>query len=251
MNKILPCVISSVLALTISVGPVAADTTIVLGPKLGLNAATMVGDELEAAAGASWEPGYMTGGMIGAFVSFALTDNWAIQPEVIYSQKGSNWEEIVSRGDTTRNTATKAELLYVEVPVLVKYTIPKTGRFQPFFYAGPVIGFNTTSSLKVETIVEDDDTKLFHDSYYSSNIHNAKSIIIEGTVGIGVEWKLGSNMLIFEGRYTRSFGAVFEDVDDFDAIPEDDTVIARYPSGESYKLDHSVFSFIVAFGFSI
>jgi opacity protein-like surface antigen len=251
MKKCLTCIITVVMAFTLCVATAAAETKLELGPKLGLSAATMTGDELEAAPGASWEPGYIPGGIIGAFASFALTDKWAIQPEVLYSQKGSNFEEVVSWGDTARTSTIRIELQYVEVPVLVKFTIPQTGRFQPFFYAGPVVAFNTSSSVKFETIVEGDGKKLYHGDDYSGNIHNAKSVIIEGTVGVGVEWKLGSNVLSFEGRYTRSFGSVFEDVDDFDAIPEDDTIIARSPSGESYKLDHSAFSFIIGFGFSL
>jgi hypothetical protein len=185
MKTCLAFVFSAVFAFTIGVGPAAADTKIALGPKLGINAATMTGEELEAAPGSIWDPGYMPGGMIGVFASFAFTDKWAIQPEVLYSQKGSDYKEVAplgSTGDTTRTTTANIELMYVEVPVLLTYTLPRSGRFQPFFYAGPVIAFNVSSSFKVDTIVEGGGKKLFDDRRYSSNIHNAKSIIIEGTV---------------------------------------------------------------------
>ena len=44
---------------------------------------------------------------------------------------------------------------------------------------------------------------------------------------------------------------MFEGIDEFDAIPAEDTFVARYPSGEAYELNHSVFSIVVGFGFSL
>jgi len=252
MRRFITCVLWAFIATVVGAGPVGAGTKIELGPKLGLNFATMTGEEFEPSSpNASTSFNYIPGGIVGGFVTIRWDGRWAIQPEVLFSQKGTEWEDVTVRNDTTSTRTTQIEVDYVEIPVLVKFTIPRTGRFEPFFYAGPAIAFKTVSSLQYEAIVDRAGTKISHYDNYSSCIYNAKSVIIEGTIGIGVDWKLGSNRLTVEGRYTRSYKAVFEDVDDFDAIPEDDTFVARYPSGEAYELNHSVFSIIVGFGFSL
>lgn len=77
----------------------------------------------------------------GAFVSFFLGNNFAIQPEVLFSSQGAKYESATSKGNLKIN--------YINVPILAKY------RFANGFYleAGPQIGFRE-SDLKNEGTVE-------------------------------------------------------------------------------------------------
>lgn len=71
---------------------------------------------------------------VGGFVSFFLGNNFAIQPEVLYSSQGAKFE---SAGQTIDQ-----KIYYVNVPLLLKYR-NKTG-----FYleVGPQFGFKTGQS---------------------------------------------------------------------------------------------------------
>ena len=63
-----------------------------------------------------------------------------IQPEVLYVQKGVEFDGAPSASpDAPR-------LSYIEIPVLLKVTIPTPG-IQPMFYAGPSVMFRLTCSF--------------------------------------------------------------------------------------------------------
>jgi Outer membrane protein beta-barrel domain len=76
----------------------------------------------------------LVGYHFGGFVSFFLGNNYAIQPEVLFSSQGAKFE---SAGQTTNQ-----KIYYVNVPILLKY------RTVSGFYieAGPQIGFKTGQS---------------------------------------------------------------------------------------------------------
>jgi hypothetical protein len=138
---------------------------------------------------------------------------------------------------------------YIEIPVLVKFTLPSTGRFQPYFLGGPAIAFNVGNETKVEIETFKQDVKIFHFDDYFDKIDNVKGTIFEAIFAGGIEMKFGKNRLLFEGRYTRSFGDTFEDVADIDAIPEGEVVIANDPSGKALDVQHSDFSILVGYSF--
>ncbi len=90
------------------------------GAKAGLNVANIKGKDVE---------GYRAkaGLHLGGFANFALTQQLSVQGELLYSAQGARWDD-----DNEKTT-----LNYLQVPVLVKYTIAKG------FYAeaGPQLGF--------------------------------------------------------------------------------------------------------------
>ena len=71
----------------------------------------------------------------GGFVTIGVSRNFAIEPEVLFAQKG------VKSSDATSTANLK--LSYVEVPVLLKFRFPGTsgGVVVPHLYAGPYLGF--------------------------------------------------------------------------------------------------------------
>lgn len=96
-----------------------------------------------------------TGLVAGAFLSIG-TENFAVQPEILYSQQGAKTD----LGDFNMD--------YVNVPIMAKfYLIPKLLNIQ----AGPQFGFLTHQSLK-------DQVK-------------AKDFDLVGAVGAGLDLPLG------------------------------------------------------------
>ena len=71
----------------------------------------------------------------GAFVTIGVSRNFAVEPEVLYAQKG------VKTSDATATA--KIKVSYVELPVLLKLRVPgkSGGIVVPHVYAGPYLGF--------------------------------------------------------------------------------------------------------------
>lgn len=77
----------------------------------------------------------------GVFVTLGLTPQFALQPEVLYVQKG---------GRTEVNDQS-LKISYIEVPLLAKFRIPAGGKgrnFSPHLYAGGALGFKVGCNLK-------------------------------------------------------------------------------------------------------
>lgn len=152
-------------ALTMPAASLAAQTTV--GLKAGVSFATLSNKEPDwdsrtgFAGGISFE---MRAGAIG------------LQPEILYVQKG------VKNNGAPSTTARKLD--YLEVPLLLKLTVPVPA-LQPFVVAGPSVGFRMT--CKVGEIDCDDDA--------------VKSTDWGAVLGAGL--RLGGDKgIIVEGRYT-------------------------------------------------
>ena len=245
------CVMAIVAALIFVLEiPVQAGTRIEVGPKAGLTFVTMTGDQasnLPLTQGSN--PSYLIRGHVGVVVSLALYDYLAIQTEIAFVQRGAEWEKSITSNDTTSTATHSVEIEYIEIPILLKLTVPTSGRFQPYFAAGPAIAFNVSSESKVVLETFKGGTTIGYVDHYADNIHNARGTIFKAVVAGGVAMKIGAHRLYLEGRYTRSFGDTFEDVPDLDAVPEDDAVIVNIPSGKALDVQHSAFSVLIGFSF--
>jgi hypothetical protein len=246
-------VLGALLLILISASTSAVgETGIAIGPKFGLNFAMMTGDLVDTlVAGVEADASSVVRGMFGIFATIELSDYWAIRPELLYCQTAGEWKWISRSGIATSTITELIEIEYVEIPILAKFTIPQSGRFQPFFYGGPAVAFHAASSFKFTAVADTSGVTVLYDDSYDDHIYNAKSTVWEVIFGGGIEWKLGEHRLILEGRYRRNITPLFEDVGDFNAVPKDDAAVARYPSGEAFKLNNSIFSVVLAFAFTI
>lgn len=127
-----------------------------LGVKGGVNISNFTGTSWNNASAKS-----LVGFHVGGFLSLFLGDNFAIQPEVLFSSQGAKYQ------DATSNQNLKVN--YINVPVMLKY------RFNGGFYieAGPQIGFresdlNTIGS--VNSHVNNTDFSVAGGLGYHSNI---------------------------------------------------------------------------------
>jgi hypothetical protein len=248
MRKLCSVVAVVVFALTIWSPGVWADTKFDIGLKAGLNFATMKGSDAKIDGEG---PGAIVRGSGGGYASLRFSDNLAIQAEIYYNQKGAEWEYSTTSNDTTWNYRVNLGLEYLEISVLTRFTVPTSGKFQPFMFAGPAIAINANSEAKYRTTAHRGGVKIMDmgDDYYS-NIYNAKGTLIEAVLGGGLEMKLGSNKLSIEGRYTFSFGKAFDDIDDVSGITGNDAVVVL-PSGKGPEMKHGVFSVLIGLSFPL
>lgn len=171
-----------------------------LGIKGGVNIANVGGSDADYLAddNIAISLDSKTGFEGGIFFMYQFNKMFAIQPEAYYTMKGATYSE--SGGDLTLS------LDYIEVPLLFKFLIPIQGsNVRPAVFAGPSVGFNTTSNLKVEyngeTIIDED----FKDMTTSTEF----CLVFGGGVGFGV----GNNEVGVEIRYSLGLNS-FDDTED-------------------------------------
>lgn len=101
---------------------VGASAQIQWGVKGGLNLSNLRGD-----SDGDMKPSIYA----GAFAEFALSDAWAIQPEVVYSRQG------------TKDGDIKLRVNYLNIPIMAKFYVMDKWSFE----AGPQIGFKMNAKV--------------------------------------------------------------------------------------------------------
>lgn len=194
MKYVHPAVLVVVMLFTISS---ASAVGLGLGIKLGYNSADFYGDS------PAFESSSAKGGFcVGVFKSTGILGLVAIQPELLYTQKGSKTE-----GDHQGQTATfTTHLDYLEVPLLVKLTLPIPATLKPNIYAGPVF------ALKVS----DKGTREYNNTTEEFDLPDYKSFDYGAVFGIGLDLGFPVGKVVFDFRYTRGMTSIDNSID-----PED------------------------------
>jgi hypothetical protein len=165
------------LALLIA-APLQAQTT--LGVKGGINIANVDTNISDISDLADSKTGFVGGG----FATFGLGSLFALQPELLYSQKGFMAEE----GGQTAELG----LNYFEIPVLLKAQF-KLAMLRPAIYAGPVLSFETGCTFSFDGASEDCDA--------GDDFSNRKQNEWGAVFGANLDFFLGSLTLILDARY--------------------------------------------------
>lgn len=106
------------------------------GVKVGLTSGTIRGDSVATVGRARGIAG-------GVYYSVPLSPIISFQPELLYIQKGYTYVD-------TEGNETEVTLGYIEVPLLLMFTIPSRGRVHSNLYAGPYVAFGFQSSTDDE-----------------------------------------------------------------------------------------------------
>lgn len=168
-----------------------AQTGLKLGLKGGFNGATFSGTD---AKGTEYKAGFAAGGLI----NYGFTDHLSVQGELLYSQKGASVDY------TTLGTSytSKSTLGYIDVPIVVKYTLGEDGKGL-FFELGPQGSF----IINQRSFLEDSGGKEISGSSTTSTDGFNKSVI--GYVG-GIGYQLTSGLGLGV-RYAGDVSQVFKD----------------------------------------
>ena len=166
------------LALLIA-APLQAQTT--LGVKGGINIATVDTNVSDISDLVDSKTGFVGGG----FVTLGLGSLFALQPELLYSQKGFQVDEF---GETV-----KFNTNYIEIPVLLKAQF-KLAMLRPALYAGPVLSFETGCTVSaLELSVDCDDETV--------GVGDRKTTEWGAVFGGNLDFILGPVILILDARY--------------------------------------------------
>jgi hypothetical protein len=121
----------------------------VVGFRIGLSVANIGGD-----LRAEDDFGSRVGFAAGLFGTVPLRHGFSVQPELLYAQKGFTTERAAvaiadEPGDGDLVSA-RLELTYLDVPVLIKYTLPVTSGVALSFYSGPMISFELSERIVID-----------------------------------------------------------------------------------------------------
>lgn len=168
------------------------------GVKAGLNLANIYGaDVSKTFSTTALKPGVV----VGAYMTYDLVPFLSIQPEVLYSMKGTKATE---NPPLPRVPVDITQIYnYIEVPVLLKLNLPLGPAlpFTPSIYAGPDFAFNVVSKNEGTGpgIVASVDTKYL-----------TRSFDFNVAVGLGAGFGVGPANLGLELRYTFGTGSLLK-----------------------------------------
>lgn len=147
----------------------------------------------------------------GLFVTLALSENFALQPEIMYQRNGKQFE-----GGALGNVYDfELHVDYLSFPILFKVMAPSPEMlFRPNFFFGPVVSValdaraENVPDLPPE-IGELGFLKRFRED---ENIgDHTRALDLGVVIGAGIDAKAGPGHFTFEFRYSTGFLDVFDD----------------------------------------
>ena len=153
----------------------------------------------------------MTNVNFGLVAQIGLTDNFSIQPELNYTQKGFRMQ--ASKDITIYDVpiplgvSAVTAIKYIDMPVLAKYKFGGQGA-SGYIFAGPSVGYALSGNLETHAQVII-DIKVASTPINLDNV-NYNRFEVGGVVGAGFEVPIGNAKLFAEGRYTHGFNEVYE-----------------------------------------
>lgn len=177
--------------------PVLAQNT--FGFRLGINVATLTGD-FASSTDANSRMGFAAG-IYGALpLQYALT----LQLEMLYMQKGFQPTVLTLVGNDGSvqelvDTDAALELTYLEIPILIKYTID-AGSFRVDPYLGSFMSVELAERLRIEGV--GDGISEQNDDIASPDV----GFVLGGDLNV----TLGTLDIVLGGRYTRGLTNLLE-----------------------------------------
>lgn len=185
------------------------------GPRAGLNLSNFIGDVNHM----KFRPGVSVGG----FVMYSDINHFGVSADVLYSQKGTIYK---NNDQSVLNY--KQHLNYLEVPILFRYFLNKSGNFRPNLFVGPNVGFKLNAKRLNETI----DPREF------DNGAAFRPIDLGATFGLSLNFRAGqAKRLHIDARYTLGLADIAQSAI---ALPT--------PDG---NIRNSTLSLMVGYGFGV
>ncbi|MEP0547235.1 MAG: porin family protein [Rhodothermales bacterium] len=163
----------------------------VVGFRIGLSVANIGGD-----IRAEDDFGSRVGFAAGLFGTIPLRHSLSVQPELLYAQKGFTTERAAvaiadEPGDGDLVSA-RLELTYLDVPVLIKYTLSFTSQASLSFYLGPTISFELSERIVIDGLQGSQESDQFGSPEYGFTLGSDITGSLAGTEGlVGVRYNRG------------------------------------------------------------
>ncbi len=176
------------------------------------------------------DPRLYTGFSAGVFANYKVNDNFSIQPEVIYSRKGSNFEEFKYQFEQLQVANIKLDMYiktdWIEIPVLAKYHINENFAL----LGGPYIGFYLNGTVVAEPSIAIFGIDLEYD-IKSDNLRLPDYGIV-----LGGEYKFNDKLAV-QGRWAYGIQDLADDV--IVTFLDDDFIVINNSSFQ-FQLDFTI-----------
>jgi len=162
------------------------------GVKLGINFSGIAGSDVSD----EWK---RKGGIAaGGFLVFRINESFAIQPEILISQKGAKYESI-NNGEVFKAWS---NLTFIEIPVLANFYIPMSGRtkFHPCFFTGPFLGLKIRGKTRTE----------WRGEITESEIEDSRAMDFGLIFGAGTSFTLGPGKIMIDVRHSWSLTSILK-----------------------------------------
>jgi hypothetical protein len=184
-----------------------------LGAKAGVNFSNLGGDVEDADA--------RTGFHLGGLVEIPINERFSVQPEVLYSAQGAEFNESGNFGGVPYNYSVTTKLDYIQIPVMAKVYLVEGLALE----AGPQVAFLVSDKYEY-----DGDLGPFDDNG-EGDLDEDDLSSIDVSLGAGVSYRLPMG-LFFGARYNFGLSNVN------DAADKDD-----------YKIHNNVIQLSAGFSF--
>ncbi len=179
-------------------GTIGAFAQSAIGLRGGINIANVT--EVQELGDLS--PKSITGLNLGVYAELGLSPLLAIQPELIFLQKGSQVEGL----DLEENTDVHVKMVinYLEVPVLAKVRFG-TEKFKGYAVAGPSIGYalGGKGSFTIDGVKVTDDIEFDND--LDDDGVKDRRWDYSAVVGVGGLYAVGPGSIVLDVRYQHDF----------------------------------------------
>ena len=170
------------------------------GAKVGLNIASWGGKHAKDIA-----PDSRMGFALGGFITYTISDNFAIQPEILYTRKGAKQkidevEEDPFFGTIRATLDLTATVNYLEIPILARLTIPTQGGLEPYLFAGPALSIKLNDKLKSSIKLTINGEPFLE--FAVSQDADVKSTDFGLVLGAGAAFPAAQGKLTVDARYT-------------------------------------------------
>lgn len=206
--------------------------------------------------GQKTEPGFQVEKMSLGCFSAGLMANWrinrflSIQPEGLYFQKGGQYEVNVPinlPGIEIRVNDTRY-LNYLEIPLLLKISLPVSDKLKPTFLVGPSMGINLTARVrsKIKITVPDFQFNLVEKKDIRKEANNFEWSFV---IGGGLDLTTKKGILIIDQRFFFGLNANRYEI----LVPASQFAPLGFPMAQDMtyelKMNNYVFTFSLGYFF--
>lgn len=162
------------------------------GVKIGINFSGIAGSDV----GDEWK---RKGGIAACgFLVFGISESFAIQPEILISQKGAKYENI----DNGEVLKAWSNLTFLEIPILANFYIPMNSRtkFHPCLFTGPFLGIKIRGKTRTE----------WRGEITEGDIEDSKGMEFGFIFGAGTSFTLGPGKIMIDVRHSWSLTSILK-----------------------------------------
>lgn len=211
MKKI---VIFTMILSFVFIGTLSAQGNLGFGVKGGLNMAKFTGGDADLdMEGLNSDPGFIFGPTIGGFVTYKLNDKLTIQPEFLYTAKGTSYEYSESYSEDgfslSYDGTVDMKMNWLDIPVLVVFSVND----QIKVFAGPFLELFLNGKMDYEiTVKATYDGETITESESDSEDIESEDVTSPGFGLIFGGAYMLSNNLGVEARYSLGLTSMDEDI---------------------------------------